>query len=216
MKVTVITVVFLAAFSCMAMGHARAGSSDKPKGSAPADRRPAVRSEDRAKHLEAKHVFSGRVEQVDVAARSFSVSDRGNRIGFDASNPIFTGYQSLSDMEIGDRVAASYTTHGIRVTKLSAGGPSGRKGKEEAATGPLAEKPLRPARRLIKMVKQRDQTGFDEADIKKDGKITPVGLSVVIKDVTMDEFSKYDKNHHGYLNKAEFLDAVKHLKTGGR
>jgi hypothetical protein len=38
----------------------------------------------------------------------------------------------------------------------------------------------------------------------------------VIKDVTMDEFSKYDKNHHGYLNKAEFLDAVKHLKAGGR
>ncbi len=211
MKVTTIAVVFLAAFSCMAMGHARAGSSAERKGSVPAGRRPAMRTEDRA-----KHVFSGRVEQVDVAARSFSVSDRGNRIGFDASNPIFTGYQSLSDMEIGDRVAASYTTHGIRVTKLSAGAPSGRKGKEEAATVSLAEKPSKPARRLIRMAKQRDQTGFDEADIKKDGKITPVGLSVVVKDVTMDEFSKYDKHHHGYLNKAEFLDAVKHLKTGGR
>ena len=218
MKVMAINVVFLAAFSCMAMGHARAGSSDEPKGSVTAHHRTAVRTE--LKHTEAKHVFSGRVEQVDVAARTFSVSDRGNRIGFDASNPIFTGYRSLSDMEIGDRVAAFYTTHGIRVTKLSAGGPSGRKGEvraeEEAAAGLLGEKPSRPARRLIKMAKQRDQAGFDEADIKKDGKITPVGLSVVIKDITMDEFSKYDKNHHGYLNKAEFLDAVKHLKTGGR
>ena len=216
MRETAITLAFVAAFFCAVTGHALAGSQGPPKGPVQADNRGPVRTEDKAKRVGTPHVFSGRVEQVDVAARSFSVSNRGNRIGFDASNPIFTGYQSLSDVEIGDRVAVSYTTDGIRVTKLSAGRPSGRKGKAEAKEEPAfqAEKPGKAARRLIKIAKQPDPTGFSEADIKKDGKITPVGLSVVIKDVTMDEFKKYDKNHHGYLTKAEFLDAVKHLKTG--
>ncbi len=172
------------------------------------------------KRVEPRHVFSGRVVQVDVAAGAFTLKDRGNTVGFDASNPIFSGYRSLSAMHPGDWVAVSYTTDGIRVAKLT-GRPASVEGAEVGAgKRPAGEAPkgnrTRTKEGLIKRQKSTDDTGFDQADAKKDGKITPVELSVVIKDVTLDEFRQFDKNHHGYLNKAEFLEAVKHLKVGGR
>ena len=155
--------------------------------------------------------------QIDVAGNSFSLKERGNSVGFDASNPVFSGYSSLSAMQVGDRVAVSYTRDGIRVAELS--GPSGPVGGERMQTGrqsvPGAAqgKRGRVFGRLIRRERKEDATGFSDADVNADGKITPIGLSVVIKDVTMDEFRKYDKKHKGYLNGAEFLEAVKQLRA---
>ena len=39
---------------------------------------------------------------------------------------------------------------------------------------------------------------------------------MVIKDVTLDEFKQFDKKNHGYLDKTEFLEAVKNLRAQGK
>jgi len=216
MKKIAILAAFLAGSVFVTSGFSQEGPH-KPLPGAGQDRSARGKS---MKASGQEHALSGRVAQVDGATGAFSLTVKGITIGFDASHPVFSGYGSLSDMRVGDRVAVSYTRDGIEVTRLSGGPRPADKVKAETErplAGPPAEMPIRAAqKRLIKREKQRDKTGFDEADIKKDGKITPVGLSVVIKDITMDEFRHYDKKHRGYLNKAEFLDAVKHLKTGGR
>ena len=38
-------------------------------------------------------------------------------------------------------------------------------------------------------------------------------LSTVIKDITMDQFRKYDKKHLGYLDKEEFKDAMRQYRS---
>jgi hypothetical protein len=161
--------------------------------------------------------FCGRVVQVNVVAETLSVREGGNTVGFDVSNPVFSGYSSLSAVKIGDRVAVFYTAGGTRVAKLT--GPLASSGKEKVRpVGQPADRAAQGKRqtRLIRREKNADTTGFCEADVNKDGKITPVGLSVVIKDVTMDEFRQYDKGHKGYLNKAEFLVAVRSLRARER
>ena len=164
-----------------------------------------------AKRAEAKHAFGGRVVRIDVPAAIFSLEENGITVGFDASNPVFSGYRSLSDMHIGDRAAASYTADGIRVTKLSGRPSPVEKGEIQTERQAAAGKRAPVVGRLLKREKKRDETGFSDADINKDGRITPIGLSVVIKNVTMDEFRQYDRKHKGYLNKSEFLEAVRHL-----
>lgn len=167
------------------------------------------------------HAFYGKVVQVDVASSSFSVKEKESIVGFDASSPVFSGYSSLSAMRVGDRVAVSYTASGIRITKLSGTISPEAVERVHAARQPglgaAQGKGGRVLGRLIRREKKReDPTGFSDADINQDGRITPIGLSVVIKDVTLDEFRQFDKRHKGYLDRAEFLEAVKHLRAGDR
>ena len=49
-----------------------------------------------------------------------------------------------------------------------------------------------------------DGKSFADVDNNKDGKISAMELSVVIPNLTVEQFRQYDKNHDGYLNKAEF------------
>lgn len=161
--------------------------------------------------------FSGRVVQVNVVTDTLFVKEGGNIVGFDVSNPLFSGYSSLSAVRVGDRVAVSYTPEGTRVTRLSKGiVPAVEEKLKAVGQPPMQTNPGKRQTRLIKREKNFDTTGFAEADVNRDGKITPIGLSVVIKDVTMDEFRQYDKNHKGYLNKAEFLQAARDLRGRGR
>ena len=65
----------------------------------------------------AKAGFAGTVVAVDVGAATFSLKEKGNVIGFDASNPVLAGYRTLADMRVGDTVRVSYTVSGIEVTQ---------------------------------------------------------------------------------------------------
>ena len=177
----------------------------------------------------ARAAFTGSVVAVDVGAATFSLKERGSVVGFDASNPVLTGYRTLSDMRVGDKVKVSYTATGIEVLKL--GGRHERLEKKETANEPQAfpakpvekpqppqagpvEKPTKVAKKLPRRVKKGSGEDFEDVDLKKDGKITPVELSIVIKDLTMDQFRKYDKKHRGYLDKHEFQEAVKDYHSG--
>jgi hypothetical protein len=166
----------------------------------------------------ARAAFTGSVVAVDVGAATFSLKERGSVVGFDASSPALTGYSTLSDMRVGDKVKVSYTATGIEVTKL--GARRERPEKKEAAVEPQppqarpAEKPTKWVKKLPRRAKKSSGEDFDDVDLKKDGKITPVELSIVIKDLTMDQFRKYDKKHRGYLDKQEFQEAVKDYRLG--
>ena len=78
----------------------------------------------------------------------------------------------------------------------------------------MREKPTKWVKKLPRRAKIGDGESFENVDIKKDGKITPVELSIVIKDLTMEQFRKYDKKHRGYLDKKEYLEAVKEYHSG--
>lgn len=220
MKKIAMALAFLASCAVAGQGHCQEGMQAGAGGKARA------MMEKKAHRTDARNAFSGNVVRVDVATGALLLKERGNTVGFDASNPVFSGYRSLSEIRTGDRVAVSYAADGLRVTRLSGRRAEKEKvqieGKErvqaekQPATLPLPEHRTPVVGRLIKRQKGVIRSDFEEADIKKDGKITPVGLSVVIKEVTMDEFKQFDKKSHGYLTKAEFLEAVKHLRAQGK
>jgi len=162
--------------------------------------------------------FTGSVVAVDVGAATFSLKERGNVVGFDASNPALTGYRTFADMRVGDKVKVSYTATGIEVAKLGARRERPEKKGAAVEPQPPQAKPVEKATKGVKKLPRRAKKGsgedFEDVDLKKDGKITPVELSIVIKDLTMEQFRKYDKKHRGYLDKQEFLDAVKDYHSG--
>jgi len=161
--------------------------------------------------------FSGKVVEVNPGSGTFSLQQGGNVVGFDASNPVLSGYRTLSDMRVGDLVKVSYTATGIEVTKL--GGrremlpvKEARPEQQRREARP-AEKRVKGAAKLLKRPKKGNGESFEDVDLKKDGKITPVELSIVIKDLTMDQFRGYDKKHRGYLNREEFQEAMRQYRS---
>jgi hypothetical protein len=117
-----------------------------------------------------------------------------------------SGYRVFSEIRVGDSVAVSYMPQGIRVTRLSdrpvpdaaSSWTSGR------WTGKLKRAP------------RRSGLDFDDVDANKDGKITPVELSVLIPDITLERFRRYDVNKKGYLNRAEFEAAMRQERAAAK
>ncbi len=217
-----IPVVTFMLVCCLFLANAR--GEDGPKGGA--DRAGALGRERPAgtpmarpeARPAAKASFAGSVVAKDVGAATFSLKERGNVVRFDASNPVLAGYRTLADMRIGDRVKVSYTATGIEVTKLGGRREATARKEAGAETQPpqvrSAEKPAKAGKKLVRQAKKGNGEGFDDVDLRKDGKITPVELSIVIKDLTMEQFRKYDRKHQGYLGKEEFLEAVKDYHSG--
>ncbi len=142
---------------------------------------------------------TGEVVKVNTEARSMTLRSGGSTISVDISNPVLQGYGSLTAISKGDRVGVAYTADGIRITKLSriaektgpekSGIPSVQKGKKPS-----------PFARRAKI----DGKSFSAVDNNKDGKISTIELCVVIPELTVEQFRQYDRNHDGYLDKAEF------------
>ena len=142
---------------------------------------------------------TGQVLKVDINARSMTLRSGGSMVNLDISNPVLQGYGSVTAIKKGDRVGAGYTANGIRITKLPR---TGGLPEESLPTPSSVQKPKKPS-----PFARRMNTGgksFADVDNNKDGKITPIELSVVIPDLTMEQFRQYDKNHDGHLNRAEF------------
>ena len=125
--------------------------------------------------------LSGTVVAVDAGGRTFSLKERGNVVGFDASNPALTGYRTLSDMQVGYRVAVSYTAMGIKVAKL--GGRRENAPEKEAGLQrqsdqvPPAGKRIKGVTKILKRAKKGSGESFDDVDANKDGKCTSRPLS---------------------------------------
>jgi hypothetical protein len=174
--------------------------------------RTAVRSGQQKDGRQAAHrgpVFSGTVVRVDISSGTISVKSRGNVVTFDAANPMFSGYRGLRDIRTNDRVAISYKGDGIRITKSTG---KGEPAVREEPQGPRMGKQSKDVTKLQKRERKAAEKGFGDVDANRDGKITAVELSVVVQNITMDDFRKLDRNGDGFLNKAEFLEAVRQQK----
>ena len=64
---------------------------------------------------------------------------------------------------------------------------------------------MKPGRHSSKIQRIRTRgSGFDDVDANKDGKVNPVELSVIVPNLTMEQFKGFDKNSDGTLNRSEF------------
>ncbi|OPY65096.1 MAG: EF hand [Syntrophorhabdaceae bacterium PtaU1.Bin034] len=167
----------------------------------------ATRKPASPKRANERSAFVGRIVEINPRVETLSVKGRGSTVTFDVSNPMLSGYKVLSDIRTGDRVAVVYIPNGIRVTKLT--GKSEPSAKEE----PHSVRQKGQTRRLQRPAKKGNGGTFDEVDANKDGRITPVELSVEITNITMDRFRQYDRTGDGYLDKNEFFEALRPQKT---
>jgi EF hand len=152
---------------------------------------------------------TGEVLRVDTQTRTITLRSGGSSISLDISNPVLQGYSSVAGIRRGDRVGAGYTADGIHIVKLSKVSEKGGPEKSTVEKAP-AEKPGAPptkkSKKTLPFARRTNANGksFASVDNNKDGKISPIELSVVIPDLTIEQFRQYDKNHDGYLDKAEF------------
>jgi hypothetical protein len=201
----VMTLVMGFLFITGGYGPERAHAADKEPSASPSKRVAAVPVG--LRRAPAKPDFIGRVIRINLASETLSLKNSEATVTFDASAPVLSGYRGFSDIRVGDSVAVSYVPDGIRLARLP----------DRPGAAADVERP--PASRLKKIggLLRRDPrargTDFDDVDANKDGKITPVELSAVIPDITLDWFRRHDANHDGYLDRAEFAETVRLQKA---
>jgi hypothetical protein len=164
---------------------------------------PKTKEKKTVKRHRSSHAFAGVVVRIDAEAKTIVVKGRGKAIGFDMSNPAIRGFRSIQDIKRGSYVSVAYTVDGIRIARIS---------KSEAS---LAAREAGPGERGVRSGAAKKGTsgrvrvktkGDDFADIdeNKDGKVSAVEMSAVIKNLNMKEFKEYDRNGDGYLDDKEY------------
>jgi hypothetical protein len=199
----IMTLVMGFLFITGACGQERAHAADNEPPAPPPKR--AAASPAGLKRTAAKPAFSGRVVRINLVSGTLSLKSRGNAVTFDASTPVLSGYRAFSDIRVGDPVAVSYAPDGIRVARLL-----DRPGAD-VETPPASRQ--RRTGGLLRRDPRTSGTDFNDVDANKDGKITPVELSVVIPDITLDRFRQHDANNDGYLDRAEFTEVIRQQKA---
>jgi hypothetical protein len=156
--------------------------------------------------VRAKGDFVGTVIQVNTVSNTVTVKNKGIVVTFDVLNPVFKGFRALEQIKAGDKVAVSYTGDGARITKVTGDYVA----QQEAALS--RPEGARPKQHLAKIdkgrpIRVRERTRgceFRDVDNNNDGKITPVELSAVVPNLTVQDFKKYDRNNDGALNESEY------------
>lgn len=149
--------------------------------------------------------FAGKVVRFDPASRTLAIRGSGATVTFDVSAAVLKGYRSVDEIRSGDTVEVSYTPVGVRIVRCSRGGNA------ITRESPKASRDTKGARTTGKLPRRQPKgngMGFEDSDVNKDGKITPVELSVVIPDITMIRFREYDTNRDGCLSRLEFARAM--------
>lgn len=161
--------------------------------------------------------FFGTVTHVNTTSKTIAVRNKGIIVTFDVLNPIFRGYKNLEQIRIGDRIAISYTGNCTRVTK----GTGMHSMVQQEATKPLPESAKQKhgsaktgKGRPVRVKERTNSSHFRDVDNNNDGRITPVELSPVVPNLTVEDFKRYDKNGDGYLNESEYNAINKSVKLG--
>ncbi len=142
---------------------------------------------------------SGTVVQVNHEAATLTVRDGGRTVTFDAANPTLRGYRSLASVRRGDRVSVAYTATGIRISR-----GSGRSRSEEPKPAVKRASSAKSKEGRVRLAERRLGDGFTEVDENRDGRISPVELSVVMPGLTMEQFKAFDRNGDGFLDRSEY------------
>ncbi len=211
--------VHIAAVLLLACCFVASGAYAQEQGRAKARSGPRAGGAARTPREGGRPAVTGRVVYVNAVAQTMTLRTGANTVTFDAANPTLSGFRSLAEIRTGDWVAVSYTGWGITI----------RKGKGQAEStvrtssgspfiideAPAKKQKQKQARAAAVMPRGRQQKGesFDDVDVNKDGKITPVELSTLIKNITMDMFRQYDRNGDGFIDRTEFTDAARQQRN---
>jgi hypothetical protein len=164
-------------------------------------------------------VFHGKVERINESSNVLTIKGKSGIVTFDVSNPILIGYGNVGDIKVGDFVGVQYVHNGIKIIKagnekkyVSVEPKIIKKSKpssEIAAIKPQTNKSnsMKLQRRIRKS--SEDCKSFDDVDVNKDGKLSPIELSTMIRDLTMERFKQYDKNGNGCLDRKEFTNIIR-------
>jgi hypothetical protein len=164
-------------------------------------------------------IFYGKVDSLSESSGTLIVKGRNGVVSFDISNPILMGYRSINDIKEGHFIGVQYVRNGIRIIKKGsetksmplepkiAGKSHSAQEKPVTTMQNKMRKIIRPLRRFEKS--DNEIRVFGDIDVNKDGKLSPIELSTMIRDLTMAKFRQYDKNGNGYLDKKEFVDISK-------
>ncbi|MCX5807309.1 MAG: EF-hand domain-containing protein [Proteobacteria bacterium] len=195
-------IVFITFFVCTLMGPAIA--QEKPA----AEKSSTKNSLKTSKFIikaKSKGDFIGTVTKVNVASKTITVRNKGIIVTFDVINPVFKGYKSLEQIRVGDKIAISYTGDGARITKGT--DIALRQETIRPQPEPVKQK-YKPAGtnkgRPVRVIERTNSLHFRDVDNNSDGRITPVELSAVVPNLTVEDFKKYDRNGDGYLNESEY------------
>ena len=151
--------------------------------------------------------FVGTVTHVNMVSKTVTVKNKGIVVTFDVLNPVLKGYKSLEQIRVGDKIAISYTGDGARITRATG---------EYIASHQQIAKPIPESSRQkhgsaktdkgrpVRIKERTNSRLFRDVDNNNDGRITPVELSAVIPNLTVEDFKKYDRNGDGCLNEAEY------------
>lgn len=138
--------------------------------------------------------ISGPVEYVNTTTKVMAVRHRGsNVITFDIQDAVFRGFKSVAEINQGDIVTVTFTKRGVRIVKGTGGMAPVKSGGIKTRKGKFARAYMKP----------KGNT-FDDVDENRDGRISPIELSVTVPALTMDRFRSFDKNGDGFLNRDEY------------
>lgn len=144
--------------------------------------------------------ITGTVTTFDISAQTIAVKYGSSTIRFDLSNPVLKGYKNTAQIRKGDRIQIGYTARGVRVAKVM-----GEPVAPETSAPKVEKSVTKPERHSSKVQRIRTRgSGFDDVDANKDGKVNPVELSVIVPNLTMEQFKGFDKDKDGTLNRSEF------------
>ncbi len=191
-----VVLVLLTVFGirCYSQDTAQTGPKDKTQAESGSVRMKKAKTVKSRGH----RAFTGIVMRVDTDAKTILVKGRGKAVAFDISNPTLKGFRGLRDIRKGNYVSVVYTAHGIRIARSSRSeaGPE----RDEVVRG-TAKRGGSGSGRVRVKTKGED---FCDIDENKDGKVSAVELSAVVKNLNMQEFKEYDKDGDGYLNAKEY------------
>jgi hypothetical protein len=164
-------------------------------------------------------VFYGKVERISESSDVLTIKGKNGVVAFDVTNPILIGYGNVRDVKVGDFVGVQYVHNGIRIIK------TGNERKYISVEPKIVKKPkpspeissIKPqtsksnSMKLQRRIRKsgEDCTSFDDIDVNKDGKLSPIELSTILRDLTMERFKQYDKNGNGCLDRKEFTNVIR-------
>lgn len=166
-----------------------------------------------------KGAFIGTVANMNLVSKTITLKNKGIIVTFDVLNPVLKGYKNLEQIRIGDKIAISYTGNGARITKAI--GMHGISQQETAKPESEAGKQKHGAvkinkRRPVRIYEKTNSCYFKDVDNNSDGRITPVELSAVFPNLTVEDFKKHDKNGDGCLSESEYNAISKSASRGNK
>ncbi|MCX7966282.1 MAG: hypothetical protein N2596_06625 [Syntrophorhabdaceae bacterium] len=151
-----------------------------------------------------KAVLSGQVIKVDRDGNTITVKIAGQPVNLDISNLSLKSYKNIDEIKKNDWINITYTSEGTVITRPL-------KKQVDITQKEIKSEKAAETKKIhfrIKRVKTRGKS-FVDIDNDRDNRISPVELSVIFPDLTMERFKAYDKNKDGFLDEGELREAMK-------